>query len=171
MKRIVLVCLGLLCASAYGADRAATIKALLEAQGLLETFEQQRIAGEAAGRKFADEIIAQALKELSAPEKVEPQIREAMEAFASEGPPPKTSEQLVDLWANLYGKKFSDQELADLLKFYSSRLGQKEVAASRAAIGEFTAIAESEMDGVMGAAMQRLMDRLKKIIRDCNCKK
>jgi hypothetical protein len=171
MKTTICLLACLISTSVIAADRAATLKALMEAQGLVETFDQQMKASKEYSEKQADAMLTQMMSGLNAPEEFSKKLREAADVFIKEAASPWSTQQIVDMWADFYGKKFSDKELTDLLKFYSSPLAQREVLASREAMAELTKKLQTDYTGTMEAATTHFVEAAKAIVRDCNCKK
>jgi hypothetical protein len=171
MKRIALLSLAFLASSVFAADRAATLKALIDAQGLATTFEQQLASSRGYGQKMVNDMLDQVYSSLNPPEKAVSQLKEAAAAFMKELDSPLGTKELVDLWTDYYGKKFTDQELEDLLKFYSSPLAQREVVAGREAMTELSQVMQRRFSGSMEAATIHFTDKVKAIVKDCNCAK
>jgi hypothetical protein len=171
MKRTICLLACLLSISAFAADRASTLKALMEAQGLVESFDQQKNASKEYSEKQANAMLTQMVSGLNAPEEFSKKLREAADVFIKESASPWSTQQIVDMWTDFYGKKFSDKELTDLLKFYSSPLAQREVLASREAMMELTKKLQADYAGTMELATAHFVEAAKAIVRDCNCKK
>jgi len=171
MKRIALLTLALLTGSAFAADRAATLKALIEAQGLATTFDQQLASSRGYGQKMVNDMLDQAVSGLNPPEKTVADLKEAAAEFMKELDSPLGTQDLVDLWTEYYGKKFTDKELKDLLKFYSSPLAQREVVAGREAMTELSLVMRQKFSGAMEQAVIHFTDKVKVIVKDCNCAK
>jgi hypothetical protein len=62
-------------------------------------------------------------------------------------------------------------ELDQLIAFYTSSLGQKEVLSSRRALIDFTKSFELKYKPIMDRAMANCVREMQAIVRDCNCKK
>ena len=86
-----------------------------------------------------------------------------------------TAEQIVEVWAEYYGKEFSIKELDELLNFYTSKIGKKEIVASRHALVNFTNHFQKLNEPVISTAMQEYIIEyiieLKMLAKECNCKK
>jgi hypothetical protein len=171
MKHTILLLACLVATSTFAADRAATLKALMEAQGLVETFDQQKKAGKEYSEKQADAMLTQMFAGLNAPEEFSKKLHDAANVFIKESASPWSTQQIVDMWAEFYGKKFTDKELTELLKFYTSPLAQREVLAGREAMGELTKKLQADYAGTMQSATTNFIEAAKAIIQDCNCKK
>lgn len=143
----------------------------MEAQGLVETFEQQIQAGRAHTQEMADQMVAKMLATLNPPAEFQAKIKDAARDFIKAAQPPWTGKDIVDVWSKYYGAKFSDDELDELLKYYRSPLGQKDVVASREALGPYTAEFQERYKPIMDKAVQEFVAHLQGIRKDCNCAK
>ena len=170
IRRILLLCLASLAVSSVAAqDRTAKIRALMQAQGQLETMQQVLTTGREQGRAMANKMLADALKGLSPDPSSREHLNQAANQFFDEMQSPVTAEQIVAIWSDVYGSKFSDSELDGLLAYYQSPLAQKEVQVSREALAQLSASVRELYRPVMEAALARYIDRLKKIVGDCDC--
>ncbi len=142
----------------------------MEAQGLVATFEQQLEAVREQSQIQADEAVAQALAGLRPPPQIDGKIKEAAKQYISELQAPWSSQEIVDVWAKYYGEQFSDADLDQLVAFYSSPLGQRDVLAGREASIGFSAEFQERYKPVQAAATQNFVERLQQIIKECNCR-
>ncbi|MBK8816545.1 MAG: DUF2059 domain-containing protein [Methylococcaceae bacterium] len=60
-----------------------------------------------------------------------------------------TAEEIVSVWSKYYGSKFTDSELDQLIAFYLSDIGQKDVQASKTAENEVTQYFQNENEIIM----------------------
>ena len=172
MRRIcIAVVFSLVCAAAPAADRSEKIRELMEAQGLVEMFEQQIQAGREQTRKMADEMIVKVLSTLNPPPEFQAKISDATRNFVEAAQCPWTSRDIVEVWGKYYGAKFSDKELDQLLKYYRSPLGQKDVIASREALVPYTAEPQERYKPILDKATQEFLNDLQVIGKECNCRK
>lgn len=158
-------------AVASAADRSEKIRELMDAQGLAQTFEQQIQAGKEQTRKIAEDMTAKMLSTLNPPAEFQAKIRDAARDFVEAAQPPWTARDIVDVWGKYYGEKFSDAELDQLLKYYRSPLGQKDVIASREALVPYTAEFQARYKLILEKATQQFAERVRAIVKHCNCKK
>jgi hypothetical protein len=159
------------CAAASAADRSEKIRELMEAQGLVETFQQQLKAGREHTRKMADEMVGKVLSSLNPPVEFQVKFRDAARDFIVAAQAPWTARDIVEVWGKYYGAKFSDEELDQLLKYYRSPLGQKDALAAREALIPYTTEFQARYKPILDKAMQQFLNRLQAISKECNCKK
>jgi hypothetical protein len=165
------VVLSVVCAASSAADRSEKIRELMEAQGLVETFEQQMEAGREHTRKIADEMVGKVLSTLNPPAEFQTKFKDAARDFVKAAQSPWTAQDIVEVWGKYYGAKFSDQELDQLLKYYRSPLGQKDAIASREALVPYAAEFQARYKPILEKATQEFLDRVQEIGKECNCKK
>jgi hypothetical protein len=171
MRITVFAFLTLFALSATADDRTAKIKALMDAQGLVEMWDQQMQLGKQQGRQQALQMLDQMLTSLVPTPELNARFRQAFDTFMEALEPPWTAREIVDVWAGKYGSRFSDQELDSLVAYYTSPLGKKDVAATQAAMPEFMAHFTELAKPIMEKATQTYVESLQKAVRDCNCKK
>ena len=166
MRSFLLMMSLLLIVPTAAADRTAKVEALMEAQGLLQMWEAQMQLGKEESRKQAQQLIDQLLTSFTPTPEIEASLRVAAEEYLAACSPPWTAQDIVDVWAEKYGAQFSDQELDDLLAYYTSTLGKKDVAASQAAMPAFTDHFMEQYKPHVEAATQTYIERLQSIVRD-----
>ena len=158
-------------ASALATDRTEKIRGLMEAQGLNSTFDQMIQSGREQGRKQANEMLAQLLAGLNPSDEFKQQFQVAVGKFLGDLQPPWGSKEIVEIWSQFYGPNFTDEELDQLLAFYTSSLAQKEVVSSRRALVEFIASFEAKYKPIRDRATESYIQNLRAIVRDCKCGK
>lgn len=173
MKRILLASLAALviCHPAHADQRGDKIKALMDAQGLVVTFEQQLSAGREYNQRQAREMQDQMLNGLNLNEQFRTQLQLAVEEFTTAVQPPWGAQEIVNAWAQYYGESFNDEELDRLLAHYTSPLAQKEVSASRQALARFSQHFQTLYSPIVEQATAAYTKRLQTIVQECNCRK
>jgi len=167
----IVVLLSFVLSPAFAGDRTEKIHALMQAQGLVETFDQMIATVRVNGRAQANQVLSQMLNELNPNETFRARFIEASDAFVEAMQPPWGAKEIVDVWSDYYGSQFSDAELDQLLVYYTSALAQKEVNVSRSALSRFTAHFQEKYKPVVQAATASYVARLKAISSECNCTK
>ncbi len=95
-------------------------------------------------------------------------IREFKEAAAA----PWTAEHMVEIYSSFYGPHFSEAEVDELIAFYSSNLGQKDVRSTRLAAAEFAELLKNRfLDQPWVDPVRKFADQMHLIARECNCAK
>ena len=159
----------MLSTSVLADSREEKVQKLMEAQGLVELFSQSLASGREYGRKQANEMMAQMLSGLNPDETYRKRFQEVMESFMSDLQPPWGAQEIVQTWGQVFGAKFTDDELDQLIAFYSSSLGQKEVAASRDAMPAFSQVFRDRYKPIQEQAIAKFIDRAKSIAQECRC--
>jgi hypothetical protein len=127
--------------------RASIIRQIVEVQGVrqmfAEQYTQQRNAIEAEAKQLYTQIIA------SDGGKESEKSKEIFIRFMT-----KTSEmisvsEMTNRWISYYGTQLSDKDLKDILAYYKTETGKKDIAATRAAMTPFIAwlLQESQKRG------------------------
>lgn len=157
--------------AASAEDRNAKVRALMDAQGLLTTMQQQLAAGRERGRAIAHQMMDNALKDLAPDAATRDKMTTAANQFIDEVQNPVTAADIVAIWSDVYGSKFTDAELDGLLAYYQSPLGQKEVQVSRQGLTVLSERIQAAYKPVMDKAVANYVGRLKAIVVECHCTK
>ena len=152
-------------------QRTEKIETLMKAQGLLEMWQQQIDYGKIEGEKQAKQMIDQMLSQLNPNEEFEARFQKAFMNFIRKLQDNWTAQQIVDVWAKYYGPHFSDKELDELVSFYTSEIGKKDVIATKSAMTQFTTYFQKESKPIMEKATREYIDELKLVAKECKCQK
>jgi hypothetical protein len=171
MRKVILILFLAFPCLAYSGPREAKIETLMKAQGLLEMWQQHIDYGKKEGNKQAKQIVDQMLSKLNPSDEYRSRFERAYMNFITKLQDNWTAQQIVDVWAKYYGPNFSDEELDELVSFYTSDIGKKDVKATKSAMVEFTAYFQAENEPILEKATNEYMDELKVIARECNCRK
>ncbi len=152
-------------------ERQETIRQLMEAQGLIETFAQQidlsKQQNVEQGRAAAHQVIAG----LRPGPEFAARFDAALEIFLDEISAPWEAEEIVAVWAGYYGTHFTDAELEQLLAHYRRPLAQKEILAGRQAMVEFSNHLAETAKPLAEQAIGNFVARLQLIAKECNCRR
>ena len=163
--------LSAICAVSQGADRSEKLHELMELQGVAQTVDQQLQSSRERTQQMAHQTLDKMLSTLNPPEEFRRRFTEASDEFISAAQTPWSGQEVADTWTKYYGAQFSDKELDQLLKFYKSPLGKKDVAAVHEAMGPYTAELHARYKPILEKAIQQFIDRLQVIVKECNCQK
>lgn len=172
IRNLIAMAVGIaLSTSVAAADRTEKIQKLMQAQGLSQMFEQQIARGREFSHKQADQMVAQMMAGMNADAASRKRFQETMEAFIADMQPSWSAGEMVAIWSRLYGAKFTDAELDQLIAFYASPLGQKEVAASRDALPAFDQLFQARYKPIQERATAAFLQRIRQIKTECRCDK
>lgn len=168
--RYLLLLLIMCCSTAY-AGREDRIQALMEAQGLLQMLEQQ-LAYQTVEVARQGKIIEEQFMSVLNPS---PEFRSKFGAATQEMMQSLvgvfTAREIVSAWSRFYGEQFTDQEIEDLIKYYTSPLGRKDVASSQAAMVKLNALTTQKMTPAVQGAIEAYIAKLKLIAKECQCRR
>jgi len=156
---------------ALAEGRNATVRQLMEAQGLIPAFEQQLALGREQTRKQGRAILDQLLASMNPSAEFKERFEGAFQEFMAEVETPWSAEEIVAVWARYYGEQFTDDELHRLLDFYQSPLGQKEVVASREAMVKFSTHFAEAGKPIAEKAVSHFIANMRVIARECKCRR
>lgn len=172
MKFNLLIILSLFFVSAVHADsKQEKIKTLMDAVGLTEMFEQQMEMGKQQSHKVAQQALDQIFSQLNPNEEFKERFSDAFNKYMSKVEAPWSAQEVVDVWASYYGPGFTENELDELIDFYTSPLGKKEVRVSREAMVSFSEHFQKAGEPIMQEATSEYIKDLKLIAKQCNCAK
>ncbi|QOK94338.1 DUF2059 domain-containing protein (plasmid) [Ralstonia pseudosolanacearum] len=172
IRNLIAMAVGIaLSTSVAAADRTEKIQKLMQLQGLSQMFEQQLASSREFSHKQADRTMAQVLAGLNADAAYRKRFQDAMEAFIADMQPPLSAGEMIAIWSRVYGAKFTDAELDQLIAFYASPLGQKEVAATRDALPAFNELFQARYKPIHERATAAFLQRIRQIRTECRCDK
>jgi len=166
MRILIVAILLSLSTACAAADRSAKIRSLMEAQGLLGMLEQQMSLGRQQARRQADQLLDQMMGAAKPPPEAIPRLRKASEEFMAALQSPWTAQEIVDVWAGVYGAAFSDEELDQLIAFYLSPLGQKDVRASQEALPKLSQHFDERLRPILENATRKYMSDIQQIAKE-----
>ena len=134
-------------------------------------FEQQMAEGKLQGKKQAQTMMDQLMSGLNPSKEFDTRLRLAFEEFMKALEPTWTAHDIVDVWAKAYGAHFTDQELDQLVEYYTSALGKKDVIASQVALPELTNHFSALSNPLVERATEQYIQRLQLIVKECKCRK
>jgi hypothetical protein len=171
MRTIALSLLVLMSSTCFAADRTEKIRTLMEAQGLVQMFQQQIDSGRLEQRKQAKAALGQIMAQLKPTKEFDSRFRSAFDEFLKSVETPWSAQDIVVIWAKVYGERFSDQELDGLVAFYTSPLGKKDVMAAQEALPELTEHFSALSKPLLERATHNFIERLQLLTQECKCKK
>ena len=171
MRNLILVLLFVFPSLSFSDDRMDKIETLMKAQGLLEMWQQQIEMGKTEGEKQAKLMIDQILSQLNPSEEYKEKFEKAFSSFVGKMQGNWTAQEIVEIWARFYGPKFTDDELDELIAFYTSEIGQKDIKASKETLVEFTQYFQAESKPIMEKALNEYIEELKLTAKNCKCPK
>lgn len=155
-----LICAGMPTAFAQE-TRQELVQKIAIAQGVQAQFEQQladqRESLKGYGAKLLGDIVGQSGGEASDAQKA------AFDRFVQRCAQMFSGKELAAKWVASYGADLSVSDLREILKHYESPIGQKEVAANKAAASAFSAWMNSEGQARTGVLLAGLMKDLQPV--------
>ena len=169
MKRWLTLILFLFAHAVSASDRETRIKTLMEAQGLLGTFQQQMDMGHEQSREQGQIMIDEFMHHLDPSPEYQEKFKAAFNLYIDALSSPWSADELVSVWAQNFGEHFTEAELDQLISHYTSDLGQKEVMASREAMAGFSTHFAEAAKPIIEKSFQDLTADLQSIAKACNC--
>ena len=175
MRRSIVCLTGLVLATCQAAadesSKAEKVRRLVAAQGLEHTFAQELEASRVQAERAARDVLREIRRQLVVDQQVEARLEAAFIGFNQRLAAPLSVADIAEVWAGLYGSRFTEAEIDVLLEFYSSELGQKEVLASRQALEEFAVYFQQQGARILRPALDEYIEQLETIVRECDCRR
>ena len=168
----ILITLFCLCINANADTKSEKIAELVEAQGLLDLWAAQIERSQEYFGVQEQTIVDQTLSRLNPNEEFRQRFSSAIREFKEAAAAPWTAEHTVEIYSSFYGPHFSEAEVDELIAFYSSNLGQKDVRSTRLAAAEFAELLKNRfLDQPWVDPVRKFTDQMHLIARECNCAK
>ncbi|GLS27230.1 DUF2059 domain-containing protein [Marinibactrum halimedae] len=168
-KLLISVALVFISNSVVADSREEKIQTLMDVQGIFKIFEEQLEVARVQSESVALQIMDQTAKNLQFNEKYKVRMELAFNAYMGKVTNPWSVAELVSVWMEHYGKHFTDEELDQLIVFYTSEIGKKDIAASQKALAEFTTHFQKLGTPIIENAYNEFITELKQAVIDCNC--
>lgn len=163
---LLLVCTD---ATAEPLTREDKIAELVRATGLAEMLEQSREAARAQAGQMSDQMLGDLLKDSKAlTAEQNDAISLAARQFAEACAASFDVGDAVAAWSRYYAETLSDQDIDEILRYYTSPIGQKDVAASKAAMPLWQAHLASRSSASMQVAIEQYVAELRRIVSTPN---
>lgn len=170
--RYLIAALTILVASqAFADSKNQKIAELLQAQGLVDSWTQQIESGKEYNKQVSQQIMGQITPKLAPNEEFKKRFNLASDKFIESIVAPWTPQDMITVWAEFYGPGFTEEELDQLISFYSSPIAKKEIQIGRSALVNFTKHFQELNQPIVEKATNQYMADLQIIAADCNCTK
>lgn len=123
-------------------NRESLVRQIVEVQGVNKMFEEQYTQQRDTMTAHAKQMYAQIMA--STGEKESKKSREIFMRFMSKSSQMIAVSEMTNRWISHYGTNLSDQDLKDILAYYRTAIGKKDIVATQAAMKPFTAWLLSE---------------------------
>ena len=149
-------------AHAVETTRQLKIERIIEAQGLRQMMQQQLDQSKSAASEMGTDILTKVLAEEGlTPDQASPELKAVFQNFLEKTGAIFTAKELVDTWSQAYGSGLSDADLDNILAYYQSPTGKKEVVASQVAMQIFGRSVNAESQKRLNVLMTTFLADLK----------
>lgn len=164
MKTILLLAALFLSTQAFAneASKRAKIVQLAKAQGLEQMFQQQLEQAKASTVAMSGDIVDKMFKDSgleASPD--DPKARQILVRFAEKASMIHTAKEYVDIWSRSYGQEMSEADIDQMLIYYRSPLGRRDMRATQTAMTAFTDVIGKESQVRLSALTENMMNELK----------
>ena len=155
--------------NANESSRQAKIAKIIEAQGLLQMFQQQLDQSKVQARDLGKNLYRKMLSESGITDGQEnPKLERVFTQYIERCSTMFTANEFVETWSRFYGNNLSEAELEKILAYYKSSVGKKDVAASQTAMVGFSQVMSAESQKRMNDSIGQLMADLKAAMEVAN---
>jgi hypothetical protein len=170
-KSILLIILALLSMKVGADTKTDKIKKIMEIQGQVQMWQEAIDSGKKQSEKLGTTAMDQLISRLSPSAEFKKKFNDAFNAFLSKVQAPWSAAEIVDKWASFYGPQFTEAELDQLIAFYSSDLGLKDISATRRAMTQFQEYYQNAGAPIFEKATKEYIEELQLVARQCKCEK
>ncbi len=175
MKFILCFVVLLLAAGTALADDSARTQKIAEitkAQGVYQQFDDLIQQSRITTGKFLEDAFLKALNDLGvANSPSNPKYEAAFKRFSEKATTLWSADDLLAIWVKHYGKNLSDNELDQILAYYKSPIGKKDVAAGQAALAGLSQALAFESQARLAPHILALTNELRTIAAQEQAKK
>lgn len=121
--------------------------------------------------ELAEEILNKHASQLNPSEELINKLESASKTFLSKVDNSITTQEMFSTTAKYYASEFINEELDQLVAFYSSPLGKKEARVTDTVIPKLVSHLHTISDPVMESATKEFVDEVTLLVKSCNCAK
>jgi hypothetical protein len=153
-------------AMAATTSREAKVEELVRVTGMADMLEQGQVTARAQASQLSKQIVAEIFKDGKAPSSgQQAKIEVAMQRFLEACAASMDVKEAAALWGQLYAANLSDAELDQILSYYKSEIGKKDVAATQAAMPLWQAQLSEKGTATMQAGIAELTREIREIVK------
>jgi hypothetical protein len=141
-----------------GDTRADLIQRIAVSQGLLDIFEQQIALQRDSVKDYAGKLFEQMAESINV--QAHQKVRASFERLVAKSSEMFSAAEITAAWSVAYGRDLSVQELRQILKYYDSPIGRKDVAANKGAISTFSVWMNQEAQSRSAVIMDEFLQAL-----------
>ena len=168
IKKAVIISFSILFPQLANADEASRNKLIfdiIQAQHIEQSFQQAIDQSRELGKQVANDIAAKLIqgKEDVSPgdrDKLEAILQKHMERCSTMWKP----EELTNIWAKNYGAGLSEKELKQILAYYQSPIGQRDVASMQKTMQLYTNTVSTEGRNKLETVTNQLIEELNQLL-------
>ena len=142
-------------------DRDALVDRIVKAQRLQEQFDQQLDQQREIMRGYATKMGEEATADGGGT--LTPRQKEVLNRFMDQTANLFTGKELADRWKATYGKDLSTADLQQIVAYYESPLGQRDVASSKSTLTDWSSWMNTEGETRSGRLVEALMRDLQRV--------
>lgn len=174
MRALIAAVLMLALAPAFASQstKDAKLAHLMELQGLNDVIRQQQEAGQKQAAQICADTLEQLKKQMP---DMDPQTTEdigkASQQFIADAKPTWTAEEAVAAYARFYGEQLGEHDLDQIIAYYESPVGKKDIAASHAGIPKWSAYLAEKNQAALKQATSTYVTSVKNAVERARARK
>lgn len=151
-------------ASAAESPRQSKINQIVVAQGLESMFQQQLDQYKASSAEMGRDIFRKILSESGiSPSQADSEAEKVFTRYMERVSTLISAKEMTDIWSSHYGKNLTETELDQILFYYNSEAGKKDVSAQKTAMAAFSQVISVEMQKRINISIAQLISDFKSI--------
>lgn len=167
----VLILLVTIPAFADQVSKDAKLAHLMELTGLRDMLKQQREDSFQQTMKIGQQMLTEFDKQVPGGDKeAMKSLKQAYEKFLTNASPSWTVEVAISAYARFYGEQLSESDVDQIVAFYESPVGQKDISADRSAFPKWTAFLAEKNEAAQKKATDAFIADVKAVIERLRAK-
>jgi hypothetical protein len=144
---------------------------LFEIQGVVSNYQSMIDQSRMQAKEETRKTVEQMLTQLNPNKEFRDQIALAAEKYVNNLQTGRTAEDIVNVLIKNYAPSFTETELDKLIEFYSSGVGKKDAAVSKAVTQKVVEYYKADNEKIRSSATSEFVRDLQRIAQQCNCSK
>ena len=150
------------------AAKEAKLAELVKVTGLYETFDQQRAACKLQAESMRPQLVKQLQQSTpNASDQFWKKFDGSYQKFVEASAKVWSTGELADLYAKKLGEQLTEEELTEMLRYYKSPVGQRDVVASRKAQLEWIVALTPRTQEAFQENLHLFTEEIKHALEEC----
>lgn len=157
------------CATPPPESHEDKVRRLMDVADVTRTYQRHTRLSMQVSQKYAHEMVKQYVDETKLTPELRQKHEKAVQDYVRKVQSAISAEDMIDAWKRLFGAQFTDAELDQMIRYYSSPLGQKELRVKEDATQRLTNAFHEKSRPVIEQALHDYIVAMQTISHECRC--